>query len=123
MRTTMRRWQVWVSLIAGAWLFVSPWVLGYTAATAGMWSAYILGAVAVLLALWTLTAPDARIGAAGLAVIGALAFVTPWVIGFGGYAAARVDAWIVGAVIAVVSLWALTEGGSRREPRHPKPTA
>ena len=54
-----------------------------------------------------------------LTAIGSL----PWVIGFGGYAAARVDAWIVGAGIAVLSLWALTEGGTRREPRHPKPTA
>ena len=39
-----RRWMVAVSLVAGAWLFFSPWLLGYTAVAAATWMSYVLGA-------------------------------------------------------------------------------
>lgn len=123
MRTTTRRWQVWVSLIAGAWLFVSPRVLGYATVTAGAWAAYILGAVAFLIAFWVVTAREPRNGLAALAVVGALTFVTPWVIGFAGQAAARLDAWIVGAVMTAAALWGLLEDHGRRPTERPKPMA
>lgn len=123
MRATTRHWKVWVSLLAGAWLFVSPWILGFTAATTGTWAAYVLGAVVVLVAAWALTASEPRIADASLAVLGALVFATPWAIGYAGYPAARIDAWIVGAVIAVMSLWAMSEHLGRREARHPRPMA
>lgn len=120
MRTT-RRWQMWVVLLAGAWFFVSPWVLGYTAATAATWTAYVLGALAVLIAFWAITAMDPRNGIAASALVGALAFIAPWVFSFAGYAGARLDAWIVGAVMVVASLWALLEARGREDARHPKP--
>lgn len=122
MRTT-RRWQVWVSLVAGAWLFVSPWVLGYTAATAGMWAAYVLGALAILIAFWAVSAREPRNGVALLALVGALTFVTPWVIGFAGHYAARLDAWIVGAVMVVAALWGWLESYGRRDVQRPRPMA
>ena len=34
------------------------------------------------------------------AVLGALAFVSPWLLGFMDERAARMDAWVVGAVVA-----------------------
>lgn len=121
MRIT-RRWQVWVSLIAGAWLFVSPWVLGYTTAVGGMWAAFILGGLTVVVAMWSLIDRDARAAETIMALIGALVFIVPWVIGFAGLASARLDAWIVGAVIVVASLWALMDEQGGRE-RRAKPLA
>ena len=45
-----RRWQDWVNLLLGAWLFISPWVLlnagGY--ATDAFW----VGALIVLVSIW-----------------------------------------------------------------------
>lgn len=38
----------------GAWLLVSPWPLGFSASTALMWNAVIVGALVALLAAWTL---------------------------------------------------------------------
>ncbi len=101
-----RRWQEWVSFVAGAWLFVSPWVLGFTAAPVAAWTAYVLGALAVIVALWAMTARDARIIEGGGVLLGALVFLSPWVMGFTGERLARVDAMIVGVVLVLASLWA-----------------
>ncbi len=49
-----RPWEEWINIIAGAWLFVSPWVLHYTATTAALWNSLIVGAVVFILAIWDL---------------------------------------------------------------------
>lgn len=46
----------WINLILGAWIIVSPWVYGYTLNGSGMWNSIILGAVVLLLAIWSGTA-------------------------------------------------------------------
>ncbi len=38
-----QRWQDWVGLVLGAWLFLSPWLLTYAAAPAAAWSAWAIG--------------------------------------------------------------------------------
>jgi hypothetical protein len=45
-------WEEWVNLIVGAWLVISPWVLQFTAVTAALWTAVILGVVILVLAGW-----------------------------------------------------------------------
>ncbi len=49
-------WQNWISLLAGVWFIVFPFV--YTVESNVMWSSIILGAVTVLLNLITLSARD-----------------------------------------------------------------
>lgn len=100
------RWMDWVSLLAGGWLFVSPWVLGYGSVAVAAWTAYVLGAVVVLTALWALSIKQPRSAELVNALFGALVFVAPWVLGFVAERGARIDAWIVGAVIVFASLWA-----------------
>jgi hypothetical protein len=118
-----RRWQVWVSLVAGAWLFVSPWILGYTGVAVVAWSSYILGAAVVLTALWALAARLARNPEVFGAFLGALVFIAPWALGFLSERAARLDAWIVGAVIVVASLWAAINERPVHLPERRRPTA
>lgn len=118
-----RRWQVWVSLVAGAWLFVSPWVLGYAGVAAAAWSAYILGAAVVLTALGALAARQARNLEVVGAFLGALVFIAPWVLGYLSEPVARLDAWIVGAVIVVASLWAAINERPVRLPERRRPIA
>ncbi len=43
-------WEEWTSLALGAWLFASPWVLGFSTSILLMWNAVIVGALVVLLA-------------------------------------------------------------------------
>jgi hypothetical protein len=49
------KWEEWVNLIVGLWVLISPWVLGFTAATAALWSHVVIGIVVAVLAaveLW-----------------------------------------------------------------------
>ncbi|TAN01035.1 MAG: hypothetical protein EPN45_13340 [Rhizobiaceae bacterium] len=53
----LAQWEDWVSLILGAWLFISPWVLGFYASMHSMaWNAYIIGALIFLIGIWGVVA-------------------------------------------------------------------
>ena len=55
-----RLWEEWVDAAIGVWLVISPWVLGFavfggeTAAVSAAWNAVIVGALAAILAIWSL---------------------------------------------------------------------
>jgi hypothetical protein len=55
---TARRWQDGANLVLGAWLFVSPWVLGYSSTLAGS-NAFAMGAAIVIFALIAAYMPKA----------------------------------------------------------------
>lgn len=50
----LRAWEEWINVVFGAWLFISPWALGFSGVAAAAWSAWIIGAVVFILALWEL---------------------------------------------------------------------
>jgi hypothetical protein len=47
-----QRWEEWINLLAGIWLFISPWLLNYSGTRNALWDAVIIGAVVVILAAW-----------------------------------------------------------------------
>lgn len=43
----------WVNVVAGLWLFVAPWIVGYAAtARAESWNQWVVGIIVFVLALW-----------------------------------------------------------------------
>jgi len=45
----LKPWEEWTNVIAGAWLFLSPWVFGYAfAGNKLLWSSLILGLAVVV---------------------------------------------------------------------------
>ena len=46
-----RDWEEWINVVLGAWLAVSPWVLGIASAAA-RWNFLIVGTLVVVLALY-----------------------------------------------------------------------
>lgn len=44
----------WVRIVLGVWLFLVPWILGFVAGGAVAWTAWIIGILTVVLALWKL---------------------------------------------------------------------
>jgi hypothetical protein len=48
-----RGWEEWVNIALGAWLALSPWVLGIASAAA-RWNFVVVGALVVALALYEL---------------------------------------------------------------------
>ncbi len=43
-------WEEWANVALGAWLFISPWALGFSTSTVLMWNVVIDGAIIVILA-------------------------------------------------------------------------
>jgi hypothetical protein len=44
----------WVQLILGLWIFVSPWILGFSGISTALWSNVIIGALVAIFSLWNL---------------------------------------------------------------------
>lgn len=45
-----------LGLVAGVWLFISPWAIGFTGVEGAAWNAWIVGVLAVALTGWVLSA-------------------------------------------------------------------
>lgn len=48
----------YVHAVLGVLLFISPWVLGYTALMGASWTSWVVGVIAVALGLWAV--PDSK---------------------------------------------------------------
>jgi hypothetical protein len=55
----MRAWVEPAVFALGAWLLLSPWIIGFTATVPQMWNSVIFGALIFLFAGWSL-ADDRR---------------------------------------------------------------
>ena len=100
-----RRWQDWMILIGGIWLFISPWLLRYSHANYS-WNAFAMGILLMIFSLMALG--DKRIWEEWVTlIVGAWIFISPWVLGF---ANAR-ESWnfyIVGGAVFILSIWDLS---------------
>lgn len=47
-------WEEWVNVALGVWLFVSPWLMGFSASAALTWNAVIAGILVAVFAGWAL---------------------------------------------------------------------
>ena len=52
------RWNHWALLGLGAWLIVSPWVLGFSDLNLVVWNVVAAGCLTVMLVLWNLSSPQ-----------------------------------------------------------------
>ncbi|BES71483.1 SPW repeat protein [Marinobacter nanhaiticus D15-8W] len=98
----MRRWEDWLNLTIGIWLFISPWALGYSSNVAAAWNAFITGAAFVLFSLVALARPARwqELINSGIAI---WALLSPWVLGFGLVPSATANIVSVGSVVLFVA--------------------
>lgn len=47
-------WQMWVSLILGIYVAISPWVLGFSDQSTLLWSSVIAGFIVAASSVWAL---------------------------------------------------------------------
>ncbi len=96
-----------VKVIAGLGLFLAPWYLGFSAEAHAAWSAWIIGAAMILVALAALFAFN-RVEEWVNGVLGILAVISPWVLGFSTMTPAttvHVVAGLIVLALAAASLW------------------
>jgi len=97
-----------LNVLAGIWLIISPWVLGFNhdMAMAALWSTLIGGIVVLVLAAIRL----ATTGTEGLSWINLLAgvwlIISPFVLAFTAAQMAMGNAMFLGILVAIFSLWA-----------------
>lgn len=93
-----------ISLLAGVWLFLSPWVYRVSSAP-NAWNSWIFGILIVLFSLIRLWSPE---GTRSLSVVnlilGAWTFVSPWVYGYMHDTGRFVNSLCVGAIVFVVAI-------------------
>jgi hypothetical protein len=47
-----QEWEEWLNLIAGVWVVVAPWVLGFAAIASAMWTHVVIGLLVAAAAAW-----------------------------------------------------------------------
>ena len=98
------RWQNVANFVLGAWLFISPWVLGFSDAGKVATNAWIFGIIIALLALSAIFAYQ-RWGEWLTAAIGVWVFISPWVLGAVSNARILWSSLVVGALLVILALW------------------
>jgi len=101
-----KRWQDWVVLVLGIWLFFSPFVLNYTQTTAAV-NAYVIGLAAALFAILALL--DSKLWEEWVNLaLGAWLIISPFVLGYSSLATPAWNHVIVGLLIGADALWVIT---------------
>ena len=104
-----QRWQDWVILTLGVWLFFAPFFMSYGSITgAAAWSSYVAGTVAAVFAASALWTPASQSEAWVNLVLGLWLVIAPFVLDF--YGSEAVAAWnhvVLGIVITGGAIWAM----------------
>jgi hypothetical protein len=102
----VKHWQDAVNAVLGAWLVLSPWVLGYQNVIVAMVSTMAIGALLVASSLEAMQVPQAweEWLDAGL---GALLMMTPALLGFDSVAPALQNSLVTGGLVVALALWVL----------------
>jgi hypothetical protein len=102
----LKHWQDPVNGVLGAWLVLSPWVLGFSGQTTPMSNTVIIGLALVATALGAILVPRAWEEWTE-AALGLWMMVSPWVLGFRGNRDAMYAAVGTGVVILALAMWTL----------------
>ena len=100
-----QRWQDWVNLILGIWLFVTPFFGMELISSTAAWNSYIFGVIVVALSIWALAQPRAWEEWINL-LVGVWLILAPFVLGFTMEKTAMWNHIIVGVIVGVDALWA-----------------
>jgi SPW repeat-containing protein len=100
-----KRWQDWLNLLIGIWLFVSPWVLGFAGSGGADWNAWILGVAIVVFSAIAVSLPQAWEEVINI-LLGIWMVISSWVIGVASRTV-ETNAVIVGLLVILFAAWAM----------------
>jgi hypothetical protein len=105
-----------LTLLAGAWLFVSPWIYAMRVSPE-TWNAWICGIVILTLAAIRIGTPQDRAWLSWLnCLIGAWTFLSPWVLRFTGHMGGLINTLCVGAFVFLVAMLSASATPRTRTP-------
>ena len=109
---TWTRWQNWVNVVLGIILFVSPWYTVTWRYSTSSWNAWILGVLIVIMALAAAAAPRYPVTSWINIFLGLWVFISPWLLGFTLLTGMDWTAWIIGALVFLIAIWAVSQASS-----------
>jgi hypothetical protein len=101
------RWQEWITLFLGAWIFISPWVFGFSGTEVSAWNYFIVGAVMFIFSGVAISNNESAEWVSLVAA--AWLFISPWVTSLAAAGGARGDAVISGILGVVFAAWGLAQ--------------
>ena len=102
----LKHWQDPVNGLLGAWLLLSPWVVGYAAETTATYNAVVVGLLLLAAALGAILAPQAWEEWTEV-VLGLWLIAAPRLLGFYTADLATAVSATTGVVVVVLALWTL----------------
>lgn len=106
-----RRWQDWGNVTLGTVLFFAPWLFGTSGDGTSSWNAWISGLLIVSVALWGLAVPVSKGAQWTNMVLGAWVVIAPFALGFTDVTEAAWTAFLIGAGVITMAVWALVDIG------------
>jgi hypothetical protein len=102
-----------VNIVAGVWLIVAPWVLGYGVLNNATWNDVICGILAICFAGFSVYAANVT-GSWLNELLGVWLFIAPFVLGYpgGAHLAATTNDIILGLLVFMMALWRLASTGT-----------
>jgi len=95
-----------LDVLAGIWLLISPWCVGFSAVSGATSNDVIFGIIIGILALVRFFNNAASPAVSWInAILGIWVLISPWVLGFGHVQAFWVNNLITGIVVIVLACW------------------
>jgi len=109
----------WLVALVGVWEVIAVAVLGYSASSAALWDAIIVGVLLFVLGVWA--ALSNQVGTDRTldwinVVLGVWLIIAPFLLGYSALAAALWNDIIVGIVVVVLAGWAALAMGRYHQP-------
>lgn len=108
-----------LNVVAGIWLIISAWVVGFAGQPLATWETLCVGIAVLVLAIIRLGTP----GAVGLSwinfLLGIWLIIAPFVLGFSESVAATRNSVVLGILVGVFGLWGAI-GEQRQTPVAPR---
>lgn len=102
-----RRWQDWITLLLGIWLFLSPWIVGYYLTNSvAAWNGWILGVAIVVFSAIALSIAQVWPKVVNI-ILGIWMIISPWVLAFATNRNAETNDVIVGILVIIFAATAM----------------
>jgi hypothetical protein len=103
-----------LNVLAGVWVIISPFVLGFSSSPAALWATLIPGIVVLALAWIRANNPAANVGLSWVNVLaGIWLIIAPWVCRFALLHRATTNGVILGIVVGILGLWSARPAAPR----------
>jgi|SRR5689334_3388074 len=109
-----------INILAGIWLFLSPWVYQAYSPSPSAWNSWIVGALIVLFGVIRVSNPMSARGASIVnLLLGIWTFASPWIYGYTHTTGEFVNSLCVGVIVFVLATISSSMGHTMVSPPPP----